>query len=149
MTSLIFRALDHHVIHGAADRLAIDDGAVQMTYAELLAQTAAFAGGLAQVGAREGTPVEIRISGLQEVIVVLACARLGAIPTAGASFCIDGDPPVVHTGEHDYAWATVLSAGKTDPAPAAELDHLEYEALITVEYERIFTILLAGETIRP
>ncbi len=119
MSGLVFRSLDHHVIHGAADHLAIDDGTTQLTYAQLLALSAAFAGGLAQVGVCEGTPIDLQLDGIDEVTAVLACARLGAFPEAGATFRIDGTPRVVHTGEHDYPWATVLSAGKTDPTPGS------------------------------
>lgn len=147
MTSLIFRALDHHVIHGRADHLAIDDGTESVTYAQLLAQTAAFAGGLAQVGVREGTHLSLRLRGLHEIVAVLASARLGAIPDAHAEFRIAGDPPVVHTGEHEYPWATVLSAGKTDPAPAPEDDPEGYAELLGNDYEDIFATLVSGAAI--
>lgn len=152
MTSLIFRALDRHVVDGRADKLAIDDGTVSLTYAQLLAQTAALAGGLANVGVREGTHVSLDVRGAAEVGMVLACARLGAIPDAAmpdskAQFRIAGDPPVVHTGEHEYGWATVLSAGKTDPMPAPERDEPDYEKLMVGKYEDIFATLIAGNTI--
>ena len=148
MTSLVFRALDHHVVHGAADRLAVDAGPAQLTYAQLLAQTAAFAGGLVQVGVREGTPVAILIDGIDEIVAVLACARIGAIPSEEADFRIDGSPAVVHTSEHDYPWATVLSAGKTDPIPSPEADPDGYVELLAGSYEDLFAALLEGETYR-
>ena len=147
MTSLIFRTLDQHVVHGLADHLAVDDGTSTRTYAQLLAETAAFAGGLAQVGVREGSLVDLQVHGLDEIIAVLACARLGAIPSAKGKFRIDGEPPVVHTGEHDYPWATVLSSGKTDPAPAPDEDPHGYAELMRDEYEDIFSTLTSGETI--
>lgn len=147
MTSLIFRALDQHVIAGHADKPALEDGTAPMTFAELLAQTAALAGGLASVGVSEGTHISIDVDGTARVGAVLACARLGAIPDAEAQFRIAGDPPVVHTGEHDYSWATVLSAGKTDPMPAPERDEPDYEKLMLGKYENIFATLTAGNTI--
>lgn len=147
MTSLIFRALDQQVVTGQADVLAIDDGTVSITYAQLLAQTAALAGGLAKIGVEQGTRVSLDLSGADEVGAVLALARLGAIPDGGAGFRIDGDPPIVRTGEHDYTWATVLSAGKTDPMHAPDRDDKGYEKLMTDNYEDIFAMLTAGGTI--
>lgn len=152
MTSLIFRALDRHIVDGRADRLAIDDGTVALTYAQLLAQTAAFAGGLANVGAGAGTLISIDARGAARVGVVLACARLGAIPAAAitgarADLRIVGDPPVVHAGEHEYAWATILGAGKTDPIPAPDRDAPGYAEMLMDGYEEIFATLTAGATL--
>ena len=147
MSSLIFRALDQQVVAGHAEKPAIDDGAASLTYAQLLAQTAALAGGLAQAGVEEGTRVRLDVSGAAEVGAVLALARLGAIPDARARFRIAGDPPVVHTGEHEYTWATVLSAGKTDPMPAPDRDDDGYAELMMDKYEDIFATLTAGNAI--
>ena len=153
MTSLIFRALDRHIIDGRADHLAIDDGTSSLTFAQLLAQTAALAGGLAHVGVREGMPVFLDVQGAAEVSAVLSLARLGAIPASATLTQLDtglriaGDPPIVHTGEYDYAWATILSAGKTDPLPAPELDEPGYEELMLEKYREIFTTLAAGKTL--
>lgn len=152
MTSLIFRALDRHIIDGRADHLAIDDGTMSLTYAQLLAQTAALAGGLAHVGIRAGMTVSLDVHGAAEVDAVLALARLGAFPDAdlrdaGAGFRIAGDPPVVHTGEHEYTWATILSAGKADPIPAPDRDEPDYEKLMMEKYKRIFATLNAGNTL--
>lgn len=147
MTSLIFFTLDRHIIDGRADRVAIDDGIVKLTYAELLAHTAALAGGLAHVGVREGSTVLLDVQGTALVEAILALARLGAIPHAKAKFRIVGDPPVVHTGEHDYPWATILSAGKTDPMPAPDRDAEGYAELMLEKYKEIFATLTAGNTI--
>lgn len=151
MTSLVFRALDRHIVDGRADHLAIDDGTVKLTYAELLAHTAALAGGLAHVGVREGSTVLLDVQGSALVEVALALARLGAIPDTarpgvGAGFRIAGDPPVVHTGEHDYPWATILSAGKSDPMPAPDRDEPGYEQLMREKYQDIFATLIGGNT---
>ena len=152
MTSLIFLTLDQHIIDGRADHVAIDDGTVKLTYAELLAHTAALAGGLAHVGVREGSTVLLDVQGAALVAAVLALARLGAIPATalpdlGAGFRIAGDPPVVHTAEHDYPWATILSAGKTDPLSAPDRDEPGYEQLMLEKYQGIFATLTAGKTI--
>ncbi|VEG57476.1 AMP-dependent synthetase and ligase [Mycolicibacterium aurum] len=79
-------ALDRHVEAGHGERAAlIYDSAVTDTkrtysYAELLDQTARFAGGLRALGVGKGDRVVIYMPMVPEaVIAMLACARLGAV----------------------------------------------------------------------
>ena len=81
-----YNALDRHVVRGAADRVAvIYDSAVtgekrSITYAELLAEVAAFAGALHALGVEKGDRVVIYMPMIPEAIVaMLACARIGAV----------------------------------------------------------------------
>jgi propionyl-CoA synthetase len=81
-----YNALDRHVVNGAADRAAlVYDSAVTgtkatYTYAELLAEVAAFAGVLRTLGVEKGDRVVIYMPMIPEaVIAMLACARLGAV----------------------------------------------------------------------
>ncbi|MEZ5193184.1 MAG: AMP-binding protein [Nocardioides sp.] len=81
-----FNALDRHVARGAADRIAlVYDSAVTdtkqtLSYAELLAETAAFAGVLRQLGVGKGDRVVVYMPMIPEAVVaMLACARLGAV----------------------------------------------------------------------
>src|SRR3954451_1156050 len=81
-----FNALDRHVVRGHGDRTAlVYDSAVadlrkSFTYAELLEQVAAFAGGLRGLGVGPGDRVVIYLPMIPEaVIAMLACARLGAV----------------------------------------------------------------------
>ncbi len=81
-----YNALDRHVVRGAADRTAlIYDSAVTgtkrtYTYAELLAEVAAFAGVLCTLGVAKGDRVVIYLPMIPEaVIAMLACARIGAV----------------------------------------------------------------------
>lgn len=81
-----YNALDRHVIKGAADRVAlIYDSPVastkrQITYAELLEETAAFAGALRALGVEKGDRVVIYMPMIPEAVVtMLACARIGAV----------------------------------------------------------------------
>ncbi|MBE7323344.1 propionyl-CoA synthetase [Nocardioides sp. Y6] len=81
-----YNALDRHVVNGAADRVAlIHDSPVtgtkrRITYAELLADVAAFAGALQQLGVEKGDRVVIYMPMIPEAVVaMLACARLGAV----------------------------------------------------------------------
>ncbi|WP_203335332.1 propionyl-CoA synthetase [Nocardioides limicola] len=81
-----YNALDRHVIAGHADRVALQyDSPVtgsqrSWTYAELLAEVAAFAGALHSVGVGKGDRVIIYMPMIGEaVIAMLACARIGAV----------------------------------------------------------------------
>ena len=81
-----FNALDRHVVRGAGDRAAlVYDSAVTgdrrtYTYAELLAEVAAFGGVLRGLGVEKGDRVVIYLPMIPEaVIAMLACARIGAV----------------------------------------------------------------------
>lgn len=79
-------ALDRHVQSGRGDQPAlIHDSPVSgttrtLTYAELLDDVAAFAGGLQELGVTKGDRVVIYMAMVPEAVVaMLACARLGAV----------------------------------------------------------------------
>ncbi len=79
-------ALDRHVADGRADRPAlIYDSPVTgtkrvYTYAELLDETARFAGALRGLGVGKGDRVVIYLPMIPEAVIsMLACARLGAV----------------------------------------------------------------------
>ncbi|WP_084545335.1 AMP-binding protein [Derxia gummosa] len=81
-----FNALDRHVLagHGARTALihdsAYDGRATRVSYAELLARTARFAGVLRDLGVGRGDRVVIYMPMVVEAVVaMLACARLGAV----------------------------------------------------------------------
>ena len=78
--------LDYHMVHGRGNQPAlVYDSPVTntlrtYTYAELLALTARFAGGLRALGVALGDRVLIYMPNMPEAVVaMLACARLGAI----------------------------------------------------------------------
>ena len=81
-----YNALDRHVERGRGEQTAvIYDSAVtdtirKISYAELLADVARFAGALAAYGVGKGDRVIIYMPMIPEAIIaVLACARLGAV----------------------------------------------------------------------
>jgi propionyl-CoA synthetase len=81
-----YNALDRHVIRGNADRTAliydspVTDTKASFTYADLLEQTAAFAGALRGFGVTPGDRVVIYMPMIPEAVVaMLACARIGAV----------------------------------------------------------------------
>ena len=148
MTSLVFRVLDHHVVHGLADELAIQDERGMMSYAELLHESASVAGAFTNVGIGPGAGVRIDLAhGRELVVAVLACTRLGAVPRETAEFRLAGMPPVLHTPDTEVPWQLLIKAGRIDPAPAPADDPEGYEALMRAAYPDIFSALEAGRTI--
>ena len=149
MTSLIFRVLDEHVIHGLADNLAIEDERGTMSYAELLHESASVAGAFTNVGIGPGTGVQIDLThGRELVVAVLACTRIAAVPRASADVRLAGMPPVLHLPDTEVPWDLLIKAGRLDPAPAPSEDPGGYAALMREAYPDIFTALEAGKTVR-
>jgi acyl-CoA synthetase (AMP-forming)/AMP-acid ligase II len=143
--SLAFRALDHHVIHGAADTVAFAGVGRPMTYAHLLHDSACVAGALREIGVGVGTQVALDVAADRErTIAVLACARLGAEPAEEAPFVIAGDPLVLTTPDTEVPWDVLLHAGRIDPAPAPDADPDGYEERLRAAHPVTFDILLTG-----
>ena len=148
MTSLAFRVLDHHVIHGLADELAVQDERGAMSYAELLHESASIAGAFTNVGIAAGTGLRLELPhGRELVVAVLACARIGAVPQAVAELRLAGLPPVLHLPDTEVTWDLLIHAGRIDPAPAPAGDPEGYEALMREAYPDIFSVLEPGGTI--
>lgn len=149
MTSLIFRVLDEHVIHGLADNLALQDARGQMSYAELLHESASVAGAFSNLGIEAGTPMRIEVpQGREHIVAVLACARLGAVPQETADFRLVGMPPVLHTVDTEVPWDLLIHAGRIEPAPAPHDDPEGYAALMQAAYADLFATLAEGSTLR-
>lgn len=148
MSSLVFRALDHHVVGGLADHPALMDERGPISFAELLHESASVAGALGQLGVLAGTEIALEVSGRERVIAVLACARVGAVPRSDAEgFRLTGVPPVLHTPDTEAPWDLLIRAGRTDPAPAPGHDADGYEQLLLANYADVFAPLIAGRTI--
>jgi len=147
--SLAYRALDAQVLAGRADQPALVDDRGPVTYAQLLHESAVIAGALAQLGIRHGDQVAVEVPrGREQVITVLALARLGAVPHGTASTRLVGSPPVLMRGKDDpVPWRVLIQAGRTDPAAARPSDTEAYEGLLLDAYEDIFSTLTAGGTI--
>ena len=149
MTSLVFRALDLHVVGGLADDPAIVDERGTMSFAQLLHESASVAGAISQLGIGTGTEVAIDLPSKRErVIAVLACARLGAVPDSSATADrLAGEPPVLHTPETEAAWDLLIRAGRNEPAPAPDRDPDGYEQLLLALHAEVFEPLSAGRAI--
>jgi hypothetical protein len=127
--SLGFDLLDRHVVAGRADDMACSDATGTLSYAQLLEQVAALAGGLRAIGLGTGDEVEVRVGpGNLRVMVVCACIRLGAVPGEGGEVLVveSAAGASVHTVDDEFDLSLVLRVGKTDPAPSLAADQPGY-----------------------
>jgi propionyl-CoA synthetase len=147
-----YNALDRHVVHGHGDRPALvhvspSTGATQeLSYAELLERTAAFAGALRGVGVGPGDRVVVHLPVVPEALVaMLACARLGAVHVVLAA---DSDADTVARRIDDTRPVVVVTASdrgldrsshrpasvivKQGPDAPAELDrhHVDWDVAV-------------------
>ena len=145
---LVHRALDVHVIAGAADEIALTGADGPMTYAQLLHDSASIAGALREIGVATGTPVAVDLpSGRIQVMAVLACARLGAELVESADFTLAGDPVALTTPDTEVPWDVLLRAGRIDPAAAPERDPEGYEQRLLAVHGELFATLSSGGTL--
>ena len=159
--NLCFNALDRHVVRGLADEVAlrvdrVTAARIELTFARLLEEVAAFGGVLRAFGVGPGERVLSRLPmGADGLVAALATVRLGAVHVVSEPYddpaaplathrpavvlaegsdsrladalAAAGSPPdaVVWRGNlpegHDLEWDVVLRAGRTDPAPVAEV----------------------------
>ena len=125
-----YNALDIHVIRGRADDHAVAVGGTARSYAWLLTEVAACAGVLRAFGVGVGDRVVLgSLPAEAGVVAVLAVARVGAVAAYDDSPGADGtvqvrgvDGAVVFTvDDDDVPWDVAMRAGRTDPAPTADV----------------------------
>jgi len=125
-----YDALDIHVVRGRADEVALALGGTEHTFAWLLTEVAACAGVLRAFGTGVGDRVVLgRLPSLTGVVVALAVARVGAEAVyddspaaAGVLAVTGGDDAVSFTVDaEEVPWAVAMRAGRTDPAPCADV----------------------------
>lgn len=130
-----YNALDVHVIRGRADEVAIVDGQRELSFARVLTDVAAFAGVLQTFGVGVGDEVvALDLPALEDVVVQLACARLGAVllrePSPAPALAVVGTvadhdfgpaPLITVDDTGELAWQTMMRAGRAEPAGCAEL----------------------------
>jgi hypothetical protein len=139
MRSLGFEILDRHVVAGRGDDLAcaIDDGA--LSFAQMLERSAALAGALKALGVEPGHDVAVRVDGVDRVVAVCACVRLGA--HAGA----DGAVAVEPDGE--LSFAVLVKAGAGDPASSLPSDAPGYADAMRAAHPDVVGPLLEGRPV--
>ncbi|MDT0183840.1 hypothetical protein Q9S36_26985 [Microbacterium sp. ARD31] len=125
-----YNALDIHVIRGRADDDAVTLEGTSRSFAWLLTEVAACAGVLRAFGTGVGDRVVLGSLPTEAgVIAVLAAARVGAVVAYDNSAGAEG-PVQVRTVEgavvftvdrEDLPWDVAMRAGRTDPAPSADV----------------------------
>ncbi len=145
--NVCFNALDRHVVRGHADDAALA-GDKPWSYARLLEEVAAFGGVLRAFGVGPGDGVSTGLTGRDGLVVLLASLRVGSV------LVLDGSPAVTMPGGgvvrrdatgDELDWDVVLRAGRTDPAPCAEVS-VEAPALVVDGRTVTTDDLLAGGT---
>jgi propionyl-CoA synthetase len=135
-----YNALDRHVIAGRADQPAsVFDSAMtgetmRFSYAELLSETAAFAGALRELGVSYGDRVIIYLPMIPEaVIAMLACARLGAVH----SVVFGGFAPPELAARIDHATPKVIVTASCglEPGRVIEYQPMIEDALRLAEHQ--------------
>ena len=151
------------MVRGRADDVALASER-PTTYARLLEEVAAFGGVLRAFGVQPGETVTSGLTGRDGLLVLLACLRVGATLVVDDSTCVamPGGAAVRRDAQGDELdWDVVLRAGRTDPAPCAEVPagapalvvdgrRISTEELLTVRVGRPYdalATLLAGGTV--
>lgn len=125
-----YAALDIHVVRGRADEVALTVGGEDRTYAALLTEVAACAGVLRAFGVDVGDRVALGwVEPATSAVVVLACARVGAVVQFDDSSGAEGtvvvragdDGAVLTVDDEDLPWDVAMRAGRTDPAGCADV----------------------------
>ncbi len=151
MSSIGFDLLDRHVVDGRSDHVACSDATGILTFARLLERSASLAGGLQALGVRDGDEVGLDLEpGNHHVILVCACARLGAVPgTSGSVHVVaQDDGPVVRAGDDSIDVALLTKAGATEPAPSLPADAPGYRDRLRASAPDVIDALLAGSPVR-
>ncbi len=144
-----YNALDIHVVRGRADDVALALDGTERTFAWLLTEVAACAGVLRAFGVGVGDRIVLGwVPPETAVVVVLAAARVGALvaydnspgaqgrvqvaatgPEGGVAFLVDGE---------ELPWDVAMRAGRTDPAPSADVPG---DAVLAVHGDDMLTVL--------
>jgi non-ribosomal peptide synthetase component F len=148
--NLCYNAVDLQVVRGVADAPAVRSGAEELSFEVLLEQVAALAGAMRALGAGPETAVGVLLDDpTDRILLLLACLRLGAVhvelSASGAASEVDRHRPhlvatsrpleyaahapaaclvrgvPVQDDRRDVDWEIATKAGRTDPAPCAEL----------------------------
>jgi non-ribosomal peptide synthetase component F len=148
--NLCYNVVDIHVVKGLAAAPALRDGATELSFEVLLERVAALGGAMRALGIGPESVVGVLLHGpTDRVLMLLACLRLGAVHVELADSGAPDEvgrhrPDLVATSrpltfaghvpaaclvrgipteddQRDLDWEIAVRAGRTDPAPCAEL----------------------------
>jgi len=134
------------LLHQAAalrpDAVALVDGQIRLTYAELLGRVGAAAARLAGLGLRPGDRIVNQLpNGWEFVVLTLACLRAGIVPVMAL--------PAHRHAELAYLAAHAEAAAIAVPDRLRDFDHQALAAQLAAEVEPLRHVLVAGDQVDP
>jgi len=135
--NLCYNAVDCHVVRGHAEQPAVRTGDREVDFAGLLEHVAVLAGAMRGMGVEVGSLVAVALEDPYDRLVSwLAALRLGAVvstgSTTGLALAVVDRPGIdaavrIHRGlpvaneTCEVDWDLAYRAGRTDPAPCADV----------------------------
>lgn len=145
MPGLAYDALDRQVIDGLGEQAVWTDSEHTWSYAELLADSSAIAGGLRLLGLTAGDRLALDLDrGWPRLQLLLAAIRLGLVIDGGADLRIHGDPAAIALPTETVEVRVVLRLGRNDPYPAPEVDPVDHWSHLGPEDRDALGVLLDG-----
>ncbi|MGW1341945.1 (2,3-dihydroxybenzoyl)adenylate synthase [Kribbella sp. NPDC002412] len=138
------RSLPFHIWQQAArtpDKVALVDGEVRLTYAELIGRADGAAGRLLELGLRADDRIVVQLPNRWEfVVLTLACLRAGVVPVMAL--------PGHRYHELSYLAAHAEAAAVAVPDVLRGFDHQELGHRLVAEVESLQHVLVAGDDLR-
>lgn len=135
------RSLPFHIWQQAdrtPDKVALVDGEVRLTYAELIGRADGAAARLQELGLRADDRIVVQLpNGWEFVVLTLACLRAGVVPVMAL--------PGHRYHELSYLAAHAEAAAIAVPDVLREFDHQELGHRLVDEVESLQHVLVAGD----
>jgi salicylate---CoA ligase len=135
-------ALLHEAAAARPDAVALVDGELRLTYAQLLDRADAAAARLAELGLQPGDRIVVQLpNGWEFVVLTLACLRAGIVPVMAL--------PAHRRTELAYLTAHAEACAIAVPDRLRDFDHQALAARLVTEVEPLRHVLVAGDQLDP
>jgi len=135
-------ALLHEAAAARPDAVALVDGELRLTYAQLLGRADAAAARLAELGLQPGDRIVVQLpNGWEFVVLTLACLRAGIVPVMAL--------PAHRRTELAYLTAHAEACAIAVPDRLRDFDHQGLAARLVAEVEPLRHVLVAGDQLNP
>jgi len=135
-------ALLHEAAAARPDAVALVDGELRLTYAQLLGRADAAAARLAELGLQPGDRIVVQLpNGWEFVVLTLACLRAGIVPVMAL--------PAHRRTELAYLTAHAEACAIAVPDRLRDFDHQALAARLVAEVEPLRHVLVAGDQLDP
>jgi len=139
------RAITEHIVdqvNRTPDATAVVDGAVRLSYSELLRRVDAAADRLTELGLRHGDRILVQLPNTwQFVAFTLACFRIGVAPVMAL--------PAHRRHEMSYLAAHSEATALVVPSLVKDFDHEEMAALIAAETPSVQRVIVLADEVHP